>query len=229
MSKAGFFITGTDTGVGKTLVSGELLRAGARRGLRSSGMKPIASGATLGLQGPRNDDALALWEASSVKGPYEFVNPYCFELPVAPHIAAREAGVRIDLEHVAQCARALGQHCDWLIIEGIGGWRAPLGPQLTVADMAMRLSLPIILVVGVRLGCLNHALLTLESIRACGLPFAGWIGSQVDPTMLKVGENVAALAELMGQPALAVLPWKPNEGTLRMQGDAMVETLVGRT
>lgn len=227
MSKAGFFVTGTDTGVGKTLVSSELLRAGARRGMRSSGMKPVASGATRGLQGLRNDDALALWEASSVKGLYEHVNPYCFEMPVAPHIAAREAGVTIDLENIAQCARSLGQHCDWLVIEGIGGWRAPLGGKITVADMAMRLSLPVILVVGVRLGCLNHALLTLESIRACGLPFAGWIGSQVDPTMLKVGENVAALAELIGQPALAVLPWKPLEGTLRMQGDAMVESLVG--
>lgn len=229
MNKAGFFITGTDTGVGKTVVSSELLRAGARRGLRSSGMKPVASGSTRGLEGLRNDDALALWEASSVKGPYEHVNPYCFELPVSPHIAAREAGLPIDLEHVAQSARALGQHCDWLIIEGVGGWRAPLGPTLTVADMAMRLGLPVILVVGVRLGCLNHALLTLESIRACGLPFAGWIGNQIDPTMLKVDENLASLAELMGQPALSLLPWKPHEGTLRMQGDAMVETLLGKT
>ena len=228
MTKAGFFITGTDTGVGKTLLSCELLRAGARRGLRGSGMKPVASGSVRGLQGLRNDDALALWEASSVKGAYELVNPYCFEAAIAPHLAARAAGVVINLEHLARCARALGQHCDWLIIEGVGGWRAPLGPELTVADMAARFALPVIMVVGVRLGCLNHALLTRESIRSAGLQFAGWIGSQIDPRMLAVQENLAALDELLGEPCLGFVPWKPNEAQTRRQGDEMVEALLSR-
>ncbi len=248
MGKAGYFITGTDTGIGKTLVSCELLRAGARLGLRSCGMKPVASGATRVQEGLRNDDALALWEASSVQMAYEQVNPYCFEMPVAPSLAARAQGVHIDLEHVAACARALGQSCDWLIIEGVGGWLAPLatpppgtapgtpigtmaGAQPTatvsVADLAVRLGLPVILVVGLRLGCLNHAALTLESIRTRGLLFAGWIGNQIDPDLLMSEENLLELTALMGRPALGVLPWKPNDAVLRLRGDALVEGLLG--
>jgi dethiobiotin synthetase len=156
------------------------------------------------------------------------VNPYCFEPAVAPHIAAHEAGVDIDLGHIAACARALSEHCDWLMVEGVGGWRVPLGRQLTVADMAMRLNLPVILVVGVRLGCLNHALLTLEAIHRSGLPLAGWVGSQIEPGMAKIDENIAALVAIIGQPPLCMLPWKPQSGTLQLQMDAAIEALQAR-
>ena len=210
MAQHGFFVTGTDTGVGKTLVCSELLRSAGRAGLRSSGMKPVATGAVRVAAGLRNDDALALLRASSEPGGYDIVNPYCFEPPVSPHLAARASGVTIDLARIADCARQLTARCDWLVVEGVGGWRAPLSETLTVADMACELQLPVILVVGVRLGCLSHALLAAESIRASGLRLAGWIGSQLDPEMLLQAENLATLAEKLGRPALAVLPWQPD-------------------
>lgn len=207
MSARGVFVTGTDTGVGKTLVAGALIVGLTRRGLRVAGMKPVATGCVTTPEGLRNDDALSLARHASVAAPYERVNPYAFEPAIAPHIAAAEAGVTIDLTRIAHACAGLERVADRIVVEGVGGWCVPLNEREDVADLARRLALPVLLVVGVRLGCLNHARLTAQAIAASGLPWAGWIASCIDPQMARVRENLVALERLLPAPCLGALPY----------------------
>ena len=205
----GFFVTGTDTGVGKTRVACALLRALGRRGVRAVGMKPVAAGAEQDAAGLLNEDVAALNAASAFVAPRSLVNPYCFAPAIAPHIAAARAGVRIELERMAAAFDALTLQADTVVVEGAGGFCIPLGEGFDSADLAARLGLPVILVVGLRLGCLNHALLTAQAIRARGLPLAGWIANHIDPAMEAVDENVLALAERLAAPLIARWPFAP--------------------
>lgn len=205
----GFFVTGTDTGVGKTLVTCALLHAYAARGLRVVGMKPVAAGAPPASGRLVNEDAVALKAASTLAVPDELANPYCFEQPIAPHIAAALAGTTIDLQRLKSAHDALARSADVVIVEGAGGFRVPLGAGFDTADLAAALGLPVILVVGMRLGCLNHALLTAEAVRASGLPLAGWVASHVDPGMLYADENVKALESRLEAPLIARLGFDP--------------------
>lgn len=202
MSGNGFFITGTDTGVGKTLIACALLHAFARTGLRVVGMKPVAAGAVHSAEGLINDDVAQLRAASSVKAELALVNPYCFEPAIAPHIAAAQAGVTIDCARIAQAHARLAAMADVVVVEGAGGFCVPLNSSENAADLAYYFGLPVILVVGVRLGCMNHALLTAQAIRARGLKLAGWIANRIDPAMPVAEENVTALAERLAAPLL---------------------------
>jgi dethiobiotin synthetase len=199
----GFFVTGTDTGVGKTLIACSLLRAFAARGFKAVGMKPVASGAVAGGSGLVHDDVERLIASGNVAAPRQRVNPYCFAPPIAPHIAAAEAGMTIDLDHVVHCFNALAGPADVVIVEGVGGFRVPLGPGADTAQLAARLALPVVLVVAMRLGCLNHALLTAEAIATRGLTLAGWVANHIDPQMAAADDNVQALETLIAAPLLA--------------------------
>lgn len=207
MSCRGLYITGTDTGVGKTLVAAALVHLAASEGRRVVGLKPVATGATRTDDGLRNDDALALLGASSVVLPYDLVNPCCFEPAIAPHLAAAERGVSIEIPRLLEGYRAATREADLAIVEGAGGWRVPLHPGGFLSDLPEQLGLGVILVVGLRLGCLNHARLTFEAIERAGrCPFIGWVGNQVDPGFARQEETVATLARLLGGSALAVVP-----------------------
>lgn len=211
MSCSGLFITGTDTGVGKTLVAAALVHLAAAVGRRVVGLKPVASGADRTADGLRNEDALALQAASSVALPYELVNPYCFEPAIAPHLAAAEEGVAIEVPRLLGAFRAATRRADLAIVEGAGGWRVPLHPEGFLSDLPEQLGLGVILVVGLRLGCLNHARLTFEAIgRAGRSPLVGWIGNGIDPGFSHQDETIATLARLLGRPALAVIPALPD-------------------
>ena len=202
-SALSLFVTGTDTGVGKTLVSAGLLHALARYHPRVVGMKPIAAG-TVCVDGiDSNEDVVALRAASTCAVPPELDNPVLLPDPVSPHIAAARAGVRIDIGHLVACHRALALQADVVVVEGAGGFHVPLSATETGADLAEALGLPVLLVVGLRLGCLNHALLTAEAIRARGLTLAGWVANQVDSTMLAQDDNIAFLQRQLRAPLLA--------------------------
>ena len=191
-------MTGTDTGVGKTLVASTILSAASSAGLVTVGMKPVASGCA----GGHCEDVEALMAASSRSAPREQVNPYALERPVSPHIAAAEAGVTIRLDRLLGAYHALDEAAEVVVVEGIGGFRVPLGPDLNTAELARALGLPVILVVGLRLGCLNHALLTADAIRGLGLSLGGWVANVLDPAMLAVEENIATLVRHLGGPPL---------------------------
>jgi len=206
MSRA-YFIAGTDTDVGKTTIAAGLLHAAQQAGLSTLGAKPVASGCVAGARGLRNDDALALMAQSSLKLPYEQVNPFAFEPAIAPHLAAREAGVTLSVQALlAPMRHILAQGADFTLIEGAGGWRVPLSDQANLSDLAMALQLPVILVVGVRLGCINHALLSAEAIAGDGLPLAGWVANIIDPRTSRLEENLATLAERLPAPCLGRVP-----------------------
>ncbi|MEW6331615.1 MAG: dethiobiotin synthase [Pseudomonadota bacterium] len=205
----GWFITGTDTGVGKTLVSRALLTALRNAGQTAAGMKPVASGCHATEAGWRSEDALELMAASGVAAEYADVNPYALASACAPHIAAREMGIEIRVEKILESFRRLQRKSPWVVVEGVGGWMVPLGGNLSTADVARALGLPVILVVGLRLGCLNHALLTAQAIRRTGLPFAGWVANRIDPAMTHVPENIAALEQAIEAPLLAQIPYQP--------------------
>ena len=200
------FVTGTDTGVGKTLVSAALLYALSKHHARVVGMKPVAAGTQCinGVQA--NDDVLALRAASSLAVPPELDNPVLLPDPVSPHIAAARAGVQIDIAHLVACHRALATLADAVVVEGAGGFQVPLSATETGADLAQALGLPVVLVVGLRLGCLNHALLTAEAIRARGLTLAGWVANHVDPAMLAQEDNIAFLRQRLQAPLIASIP-----------------------
>ncbi|MHB1241394.1 MAG: dethiobiotin synthase [Gammaproteobacteria bacterium] len=202
----GFFITGTDTGVGKTLVSLGLMRGLKDQGRRVAGMKPVASGCQRVGGALRNDDALRLQAEGSVGLPYAVVNPYAFEPPIAPHLAAAAAGTPIEIPQIAALCQGIVSQVDAVVVEGVGGWRVPLGPVVTVAELARILGFPAVLVVAIRLGCLNHALLTVESIEASGVPLAGWVANRLDPSCLRAADNVAALRERIRAPFIGELP-----------------------
>ncbi|MCG3201372.1 MAG: ATP-dependent dethiobiotin synthetase BioD 1 [Gammaproteobacteria bacterium] len=209
----GVFVTGTDTGIGKTYASVGLLRALSGLGCRTAAMKPVASGAQRTPAGLRNDDALALQAAAAVAATYEEINPYCFEPPIAPHIAAPRAGVTIDLDHIDSRARRLRARADFILVEGVGGWRVPLGPHLEVGDLAGRLGLPVLLVVGLRLGCISHALLTAAAISQQAPGMLGWVANGIDPHYGTAAETVQALTERLGMPPLAALAWEDLRGS----------------
>lgn len=200
------FVAGTDTGIGKTHAACSLLHALRAAGQRSCGMKPVASGCADTPHGLRNDDALALQAASSTPPPYELVNPLALREPLSPHLAAAHAGVTIALAPLHAAYRRLLASHDRVVVEGVGGWRVPLAPGLFAADIAAAWQLPVILVVGLRLGCLSHALLSAEAIVADGCRLIGWIGNRVDPSMAAVEENIQTLRQLLPAPCLGVLP-----------------------
>ncbi|MEO5660459.1 MAG: dethiobiotin synthase [Polaromonas sp.] len=210
------FVTGTDTGVGKTLVSAALLHTLARHHARVVGMKPVAAGTALINGVAANEDVLALRAASNFAVPPELDNPVLLPDPVSPHVAAARAGVRIDIAHLVACHRALAQLADAVVVEGAGGFHVPLSALETGADLAQALSLPVLLVVGLRLGCLNHAILTAEAIRARGLTLAGWVANHVDPAMLAQADNIAFLQQKLQAPLLASIPYQcvPDPRTL---------------
>jgi dethiobiotin synthetase len=207
-STPGIFITGTNTGVGKTLVTAAWARALAGQGLRVVALKPIASGATRDASGElRNADALALQAAASVPLPYERVNPWCFEPAIAPHIAAEEAGVPISVASLVDWYRQASAGADFALVEGAGGWRVPLHPEGFLSDLPENLGLGVVLVVGLTLGCLNHARLTREAVERSGrCEFLGWIGNQVEPSFERPESNVKALENVLGAPPLALIP-----------------------
>lgn len=202
-----YFITGTDTEVGKTFATCTLLHAARQKGFRAIGMKPVAAGVD---HNGRNDDVERLIAASSFAAPRELVNPYCFDAPVAPHIGSAIEGRPIELERIAAAARDLAGEADILLVEGVGGFCVPLGEHIDSADLAERLDYSIILVVGLRLGCINHALLTAEAIRSRGLMLAGWIANCIDPEMICPEENITALKDRLPAPLLGVLHWQDN-------------------
>lgn len=212
----GFFITGTDTDVGKTLIACALIRALSARGLRVVGMKPVAAGGEVHDGAIVNTDVIALTAASNVQAPLELVNPYLFDEPVAPHIAAAKARVPIDIGRVEAAHRALAARADCVIVEGAGGFRVPLTQQLDMAHLATALALPVVIVVAMRLGCLNHALLTASAVRAAGLPIAGWVANHVDPHMRYADENVAALEERLDAPLVARVPHEKSPDAARI-------------
>lgn len=199
------FITGTDTGIGKTRVASALIRHLVAEGHRVAGLKPVASGCERTPAGLRNEDALSLIAASNVNLPYEVVNPFAYEPAIAPHIAAREAGQMIDIETISVLAKTI--EADYLVIEGAGGWCVPLGDTAMLADLAKALADEVVVVVGMRLGCINHALLSAARIVADGLVLKGWIANHVDPDMQAQSENLLTLQALMPCPLLGVLPW----------------------
>jgi dethiobiotin synthetase len=216
----GVFIAGTDTDVGKTRVTQALLRALAATGVRAAGMKPVATGcrpltaSELAMAGGFysagdmiNDDVASLIALSPPDCPRIDINPYCFDWGVSPHIAADRDGVRIEPEHVAAAYGRLAATVDAVVVEGTGGWLAPIGELGTMADIAQRLDLPVVLTVGLRLGCLNHALLTVQAIGVSNLKLAGWIGSVLRPDMPALEQNLATLDALLGVPRLALLPY----------------------
>ena len=202
-----YFVAGTDTGIGKTHASCTLLHALRAAGLRSTGMKPVASGCIETTHGLQNEDALALRAASSGPlPPYARSNPVALREPLSPHLAAAHEGVTIALPPLRAAFDALCAEHDAVVVEGVGGWRVPLAPGLFAADIAKAWELPVIFVVGLRLGCLSHSLLSAEAIRADGCRLAGWIANRIDPAMDAVEENLATLRELLPAPCLGVLP-----------------------
>jgi dethiobiotin synthetase len=207
-----FFITGTDTGVGKTLLTAALLRRLRSAGISVAGMKPVAAGATAGPEGRANEDALLLQSESSSPQPYALVNPWLLEAAVAPHIAAAESGVAIDAARIVDAHRALAASAQVVLAEGAGGFLVPLDASRSFAELPRLLGMAVILVVGLRLGCLNHALLTAEAIASRGLEFAGWIGNGIDPAFARREANVATLAERLRAPCLGVVPWLAEPG-----------------
>ncbi len=202
----GFFVTGTDTGVGKTVAAAALVHRLAATGRRVAGMKPVAAGGVFTAEGWRNEDALQLLAASNIPLAYEEVNPFALPAAIAPHLAAREVGVRLNVATIHAHYAALAARAECVIVEGAGGWRVPLNEQESFADLAVALRLPVILVVGMRLGCLNHALLTSEAIDRSGAQLAGWVANGIDPAMERLAENIATLETRLAAPRLATFP-----------------------
>ena len=202
-----FFITGTDTDAGKTSVAAGLLCAAKQQGCSTLAMKPVASGCDMSAEGLRNSDALALIAQSTVQLPYTQINPYAFAPAIAPHIAAQEAGVELSVADLYRAAQIiLQEQADFTLIEGAGGWRVPISATEFLSDFAIALQLPVILVVGVKLGCINHALLSAQAILNDGLELAGWVANVVDPNCARLAENLATLQQLMPAPCLAEVP-----------------------
>jgi dethiobiotin synthetase len=226
MTARGVFITGTDTAVGKTVVACALVRGLRAQGFTVAVLKPVASGSEVTPHGLRNADALALAGSAGYEGPYEELNPYCFEPPISPHIAAKEAGIEIDTSKIKHVYDTLAARADWVVVEGAGGWFAPLNERQTMADIAWALSVPALLVVGLRLGCLSHAHLTRVGMEAHGVTFAGWVANAVDPHFARPVENLATLARLLERGPLAHVPYlsRPDAPLSLDEGAAQLVT-----
>ncbi|AKM47243.1 dethiobiotin synthase [Edwardsiella anguillarum] len=206
-----WFVTGTDTDVGKTVVSAALLQAAARRGLRCAGYKPVASGSTPCEGRLYNGDALALQAASSLPLRYEQVNPYAFAEPTSPHIVSAEQGIPIDPRRLSAGLHDLQRQAQWVVVEGAGGWLTPLSLAYSFDRWVAAERLPVILVVGVKLGCINHALLSARAIAGAGVRLAGWVANQVQPPGARHAEYLTALHALLPAPCLGEIPFRPGE------------------
>ncbi|NLB99876.1 MAG: dethiobiotin synthase [Pseudomonas formosensis] len=225
-----YFVTGTDTEIGKTTIAAGLLHAARRRGLSTAAVKPIAAGCLRSAEGLRNDDALTLQAECAPSLDYDLLNPVALEPPIAPHIAAREAGLQLTAAQLADdCRRVFACGADLTLVEGAGGWRVPLNGEQTLAALAIELKLPVILVVGLRLGCINHALLTAEAIAADGLRLAGWVANQVDPHMERQQSNLDSLRALMKAPLLGVVPRLDPLSTAGVADHLELDSLLGAT
>lgn len=229
MARKSYFVTGTDTGVGKTLVSAAILEAAAILGKRTLAMKPVASGCEETPEGLRNEDALMLMTAMSEALPYDQVNPVALQPAIAPHVAAAQAGRHLTAERLIGFCRGLQMRpADLLLVEGAGGWRVPLNDRETYAAMPVALAMPVIMVVPLKLGCINHALLTAEAIRRDGLPIAGWVANRPDSTpMAYEQETLDYLMRNLSVRCLGVLPWQeradPRELTKALDVAALFE------
>ncbi len=204
------YVTGTDTGVGKTVAATALVHRLRMAGLRAVGMKPVASGCDPTPEGLRNEDALALQAASDPSPAYDDVNPYALALATAPQLAARAMDVRVDLERLHDAHRRLATQADAVVVEGVGGWAAPLDDGLDQVDLVRRFELPVVMVVGLRLGCLNHARLTARAIEADGVRLIGWIGSSVDPAFAERDAYIGLLNDVLPAHCLGILPHAPG-------------------
>ncbi|WP_206862245.1 dethiobiotin synthase [Lysobacter changpingensis] len=204
----GWFVTGTDTGIGKSLASATLLHALRARGLRAAGMKPLASGCEATPEGWRNEDALALQAASSPRPAYADVNPFALPNPLAPELAASDAGIRVTLAPIVSAFERLSAQADVVVVEGVGGWAAPLSATLDQADLARVLDLPVVMVVGLRLGCISHARLTARAIERDGLRLAGWIANDIDPAMARADDNFELLKQRLPVACWGRLPYR---------------------
>jgi dethiobiotin synthetase len=220
-----WFVTGTDTGVGKTTVSVLLLQALSRKGMSTVGMKPVASGCRREQGRLINEDVERLRAASTLRAPWEDINPYAFEPAIAPHIAARQAASDIRFQPIQEALDRLRNTADAVVVEGAGGFRVPLGPDGDLASLCQVLRIPIILVVGMRLGCINHALLTVEAILSRGLVLAGWVANCMEPAMVAFQENFDSLKAAISAPCLGVIPFAskadPDAGWLNI--DSLIE------
>jgi dethiobiotin synthetase len=221
-----YFIAGTDTGVGKTRITVALLTAARAQGRAVAGMKPVAAGAQPRDGRLTSADASQIAAASGQSTPYEELNPYCLLEPISPHIAADRANISVDVDLIVTIASKLALEAELLLIEGAGGWYTPISERASMADLARALGYPVILVVGLKLGCLNHARLTLEAIVGCGCRMVGWVGTQIDPDFAAWKENLATLERLLGSAPLALLPYSsdPRADAPRMR-EAMLRLL----
>jgi len=219
----GFFVTGTDTGVGKTRVSLGLMRLLQKQGHVVTGMKPVASGCRPTPAGLVNEDALQLQAQASYTAAYHQVNPYAFEPPIAPHLAAQACGASIEPRVIQQALAELTEDADRVVVEGVGGWLVPIDSTKTMADIAVAMGLPVVMVVGIRLGCLNHALLTAAAIASAAVPFAGWVANQTEADCEAADQIVAALRERLKVPCLAELGYSPEpEASLALLEQAVL-------
>lgn len=219
-----YFVMGTDTNVGKTYVASALIAHFVTAGFSTLGMKPIASGCELASQGSWqgelvNEDVTILCKASNVSSSLDLINPYRFGPAIAPHIAAERAGVDIDFAVITKAYHALSAIADIVIVEGAGGFFVPINAQQTLADLAIKLNIPVVLVVGMRLGCINHALLTVAAIQSHGLILAGWVANQIDPDMANFAENVVSLQQRIAAPCLSVVRW---QGELNLEPNVLL-------
>ncbi len=211
LAKQSYLVIGTDTGVGKTYFSHRLIQHFVAQGVQTIGMKPIASGFEQLPNGEwQNEDVVQLCAASNASAAMDFINPYAFKPAIAPHIAAEEAGVSMMLDTIVTAYQALSQQAEVVVVEGAGGLMVPLNQELTLLDMVKALQLPVILVVGMRLGCINHALLTMQVLAAQDVTVAGWVSNQIDPEMSRYQENLKTLQSLIKTPLLDTLEWQPN-------------------
>lgn len=222
----GIFITGTDTGVGKTRVAAALLEGLRARGIRAVGMKPVAAGCERVDGAWVNEDVALLRAASGVAAPMGLVNPYPLLAPLAPHIAAEREGRRIELAPIVAAYRELARLADWVVVEGVGGFRVPLNETEDTADLAVALGLPVLLVVGMRLGCLNHALLTAEAIAARRLPLLGWVANRIDPAMPGYEQNRQALQAGLKISCLGAVSWQPQNGAAQIAKDLDIDAVL---
>lgn len=222
-----YFVTGTDTDAGKTVVTCGLLEAARQQGLSTLGLKPVAAGSQNTEAGWRNEDALALMEAMTLSLPYEQVNPFTLEPPIAPHIAAREAGITVTVDRlVGYCRGAMMHKNDFTLIEGAGGWRVPLNHREMLSDLARAMDIPVILVVGMKLGCISHALLTAESIVRDGVKLAGWVANRIDPEMSRYKDNVETLKAMLPVPCLGEVPWLASADKTAVAGCLDISQLI---
>ena len=212
------FVTGTDTEIGKTLIASTLVHALARAGLRATGMKPVAAGAQWQDGAWHNEDVDSLVSASNAGLPLSLVSPYLFQDAIAPHIAAQREGVAMRIEHIQECYAAMAAQAEAIVVEGVGGFCVPLTPTLDTSDLASRLALPVILVVGLRLGCISHAMLTARAIEARGLTLAGWVVNTVDADMPFQAENIDTLRQRLNAPLLGVVPRLAQPGVQEAAG-----------